>query len=182
VPVQIGGKESDFSNPLGLLSDCHRRIEHFLDVLNRVCERARGGMLQADERSALEKALAYFRSSAPKHTADEEESLFPRLRESGEAEASLECLAALEADHQSAGRDHEIVDLLGRRWLTEGGLTNETLELMRQALERLSGIYARHIAIEDRELYPLAARVLRADQIAAVGREMAERRGVPVGA
>ena len=33
-PLQIGAApDHDFDEPLGLLSDCHRRIEHFLDIL-----------------------------------------------------------------------------------------------------------------------------------------------------
>jgi hemerythrin-like domain-containing protein len=182
MPVQIGRKESDFSNPLGLLSDCHRRIEHFLGVLIRVCSQAKGARLSPEEQAAFEKALTYFRNSAPKHTADEEESLFPRLRETGEAESAMECLAELEKDHQVAARDHEVIDTLGRRWLSDGELGVGELDQMRQALERLSETYTRHIAVEDRQLYPLAARLLQPHQIAEVGREMAERRGVSVGA
>jgi hypothetical protein len=33
MPITIGKKiESDYWNPLGLLSDCHRRIEQFIDL------------------------------------------------------------------------------------------------------------------------------------------------------
>ena len=176
MPVQIGqARESDFSNPLGLLSDCHRRIERFLGVLIRVCEQRHGGRLETGERTALETALTYFREAAPKHTADEEESLFPRLRG---AAAALDCMAQLEGDHQTAGRDHEIVDEIGRRWLDEGTIAGERFREMTQALERLAGLYARHIAIEDGDLFPLAAKVLAAGELHAVGREMAERRGI----
>ncbi len=178
MPVQIGRQESDFSNPLGLLSDCHRRIEHFLDVLMRVCHQAGDHPLGVEERTALEKALVYFRNSAPRHTADEEESLFPRLRDSGQAASALACLSELEADHQAAARDHELVDTLGRQWLASGVLAGGDLDRIRQALQRLSTTYARHIAIEDQQLYPLAGRVLPPEQLAQVGREMAERRGV----
>ena len=176
MPVEIGRKESDFSNPLGLLSDCHRRIERFLGVLVQIAGRPAGSQLAEAERESLEKALAYFRNSAPKHTADEEESLFPRLRQTGSAEAALKCLAELEDDHQAAARDHELVDALGRRWIGIGALTADDLRQLREALARLSNTYARHIATEDRELFPLAARVLPPDQLAQVGREMAERR------
>ena len=175
MPIQIGQTESDFSNPLGLLSDCHRRIERFLGVLTKVCERAKGQHMQPDEEDALETALAYFRNSAPKHTADEEESLFPRLRG---AAAAVDCMARLEGDHQTAGRDHETVDAIGRQWLAEGTLGAEPFREMSQALERLAVLYAQHIAIEDTELFPLAAKVMRAGELAEVGREMAERRGL----
>lgn len=178
MPVEIGRKESDFLNPLGLLSDCHRRIERFLGVLIQVVGRAGGASLAHQEREALEKALAYFRNSAPKHTADEEDSLFPRLRKSGSAQSELACLAELENDHQAASRDHELVDALGREWLAAGTLTAEQAHQLGEALARLSNTYRRHIAIEDHELFPLAARVLPPDQLAEVSREMAERRGV----
>jgi hypothetical protein len=45
-------------------------------------------------------------------------------------------------------------------------------------LDELSEIYRRHIAMEDAELFPLAARVLDRDGIEALGREMAQRRGI----
>lgn len=180
MPIQIGQKqESDFTDPLGLLSDCHRRIERFLGVLIRICQKGNGGAMQADQRAALETALTYFRNAAPKHTADEENSLFPRLRA---AESALECLDRLEGDHLAASRDHEIVESVGTQWLREDVLTAERVLEMREALERLAGLYAQHIAIEDTELFPLAVQVLPADQLAEVGREMADRRGVVTGA
>jgi hemerythrin-like domain-containing protein len=181
MPIQIGQKkESDFTDPLGLLSDCHRRIEHFLAVLIRLCDKAKGGSLEADERELLDKASTYFRNAAPKHTADEEQSLFPRLRASAESEAPLARLTELEFEHVLAARWHEIVDSLATRWLSEGSLASEQSVSMTHALKRLSEIYGRHIAVEDRELFPLANRLLRPDELAAVGREMAERRGLKV--
>ena len=72
MPVQIGAPAHNFSDPTGLLSDCHRRIEMFLRVLEGVAlviDRP----LTGESRSALESALRYFREAAPKHTADEEE-------------------------------------------------------------------------------------------------------------
>ena len=34
MPVQIGAQSHSFSDPTGLLSDCHRRIEMFLELSN----------------------------------------------------------------------------------------------------------------------------------------------------
>jgi Hemerythrin HHE cation binding domain len=78
MPVQIGAKNHEYSEPLGLLSDCHRRIEMFLVSLSAIAKVA-GPPLNDEGRRALENALRYFREAAPKHTADEEQSLFPRL-------------------------------------------------------------------------------------------------------
>src|SRR4051812_29901771 len=109
MPIVIGAKpESNFTDPLGLLTDCHRRIERFLYVLVRIGAETGGGPLTPEQRTALETALRYFREAAPKHTADEENSLFPRLR----ALSAAEELGSLEADHQHADRAHAEVDRL----------------------------------------------------------------------
>ena len=182
MPVQIGQKrESDFGEPLGLLSDCHRRIELFLAVLNRVASECAGRRLSSEEQANFENALRYFQEAAPRHTADEEESLFPRLRSSGDpaARTALASLAALEADHTLAARDHAVVDKLGRSWINNGPLSDEEHGTLSGALSRLSKLYARHIVVEDAELFPLAAQVLQPDELASIGEEMAARRGLP---
>ena len=105
MPIQIGQPPGhDFDEPLGLLSDCHRRIEHFLHVLAVVDAEAAGGPLTLTHRSALEASLRYFAIAAPKHTADEEESLFPRLRGSSDpaAVAAMTLVDRLEHDHDEA--------------------------------------------------------------------------------
>ena len=178
--IQIGQKPSPtFQQPLELLSDCHRRVESFLRALVLVAEQAQGGDLNANQREALETALRYFREAAPKHTADEEESLFPRMRELGEA-ATREALAkiqALEADHEVAKIGHDAIEQLGQKWLASGRLSDEeTLRLVGH-LHELASIYERHIAVEDNEIFPLAAQVLDPGTLNDVGREMAKRRG-----
>jgi len=178
--IQIGQKPSPtFQQPLELLSDCHRRVESFLRALVLVAEQARGGELNLPQREALQTALRYFREAAPKHTADEEESLFPRMRELGEG-ATREALAkiqALEADHEVARDSHDAVEQLGQQWLATGRLSaDETARLLNNLLE-LQSIYERHIAVEDNEIFPLAAQVLDPETLNDVGREMAKRRG-----
>jgi hypothetical protein len=69
-----------------MLGDCHRRIERSLNVLVSVA-RQNGGWLDEGQRTALVTSLHYFRDAAPKHTADEEDSLFPSLRQTCDAEA-----------------------------------------------------------------------------------------------
>jgi hemerythrin-like domain-containing protein len=177
------GHASDhgFDAPLGLLSDCHRRIEHFLEVLVVLADVRRGARLAAPDRAALERALEYFRTAAPKHAADEEQSLFPRLRSSTAAGArqAIERLDALEADHRLAEDHQDAVDVLGRRWLRAGTLKAGDARSLREHVVSLQRLYHRHIGVEDRELFPIAGRLLSAADLEAVGREMAARRSVP---
>lgn len=177
------GQHADhgFDTPLGLLSDCHRRIEQFLSVLATIADVRCGAALTEPDRQALEGALRYFDTAARRHAADEEESLFPRLRAADhpKAKAAVETLNRLEADHRTAEEHHAAVHTLGTRWLSEGILSAGDARRLGEHVAELKRLYTEHIAIEDRELFPAAGRVLSRAELEAVGREMAERRGVP---
>jgi hemerythrin-like domain-containing protein len=181
MPVTIGAKlDSDFTDPIGVLGDCHRRIERFLGTLLAVAEQARGGLLEDEQRRALGAALRYFREGAPRHVADEEESLFPRLRQSQDRRAE-EALNRLERDHDAVQAWHEELDGLGDRWLTTGRLEGADFERFEALTRRMKDVYEPHIALEDEAVFPSARRMLSAEQLRAVGQEMATRRGVPSG-
>lgn len=179
MPIQIGQKrQADFDDPLGMLSDCHRRIENFLAILGRLARQFRGTALADPERKALESALEYFRHSGPRHTADEEDSLFPRMRSCEAAAAALATIDSLHAEHLVADRAHAEVETLGSRWLNEGRLDEGDSARLVELLESLEKMYARHIALEDRELFPTAGQALTPAEIVAIGEEMARRRGL----
>jgi hemerythrin-like domain-containing protein len=179
MPVQIGAKDHDFTDPTGLLSDCHRRIVMFIDTLQAVAEVIDRAATE-DVRRALESALRYFRQAAPKHTADEEESLFPRLRQITDPEvtAAFSKLQELEEEHRWANPLHREVEQLGEKYLTEGSLSNQEVARFRTAIRDLQSMYGRHIGIEDSIVFPLAARLLNEQDKIAIAKEMADRRKV----
>lgn len=182
--VQLGSRgQADFSQPIELLMDCHRRIESFLGVLERVVEQYGDRELDDEARRALATALDYFRHAAPKHTADEEESLLPRLR-AQECDGLAQVLAdaeRIERDHVEAAAMHDDVDVVGRAWLAEGRLPAPAAGRLREELRRLRLLYTGHIAFEDQRLFPAAAEALGCEELAAMGREMAGRRGLAPG-
>lgn len=177
MPVQIGAKIHDFAEPLGLLSDCHRRIEMFLGSLSAIAKVA-GPPLNDEGRRALQNALRYFREAAPKHAADEEQSLFPRLNalHSEEFDAMLERMEELEKDHHWAESLHTEVDRLGRKYLAEGSLSDHDCAEFQNAMDALAAMYQRHIKLEDESLFPFAAQVLSDADKLAIAKEMAARR------
>jgi hemerythrin-like domain-containing protein len=181
MPIVIGAKrESDFTDPIGMLGDCHRRIEMCLNVLVRVAEQAHGEALNEEQRGSLETALRYFREAAPKHTADEEESLFPRLRriESSDVRALMARMESLEEEHVCADSSHGEVDSLGRSWLKDGMLPSDQAAHLLTLLLQLRDLYRHHIATEDNEVFPAAAAALSATDRQAIGSEMAKRRSL----
>lgn len=176
MPVQIGAKrDSGFDDPLGMLADCHRRIERFLKVLDLVCQRAKGRALSEEEASAVKASLEYFRGGGRRHTADEEESLFPRLR--GQlSESDFKEIDGLEHEHQAADALHAKVDDLYTRWLSAGALNEADTARLASAVEELVRIYAGHIRLEEDVVFPRAAQVLDADEVQAMGDEFRRRR------
>jgi hemerythrin-like domain-containing protein len=181
MPVQIGGTTHSFSNPTGLLSDCHRRVETFMSALVAIaatCDQA----LDDSHRHSLQAALKYFREAAPKHTADEEQSLFPRLRNlhNSELDDALAKLDILENDHRWAEPLHRLVDELGLNYLAGGTLTKVEAEQFRDAVSRLQQMYGAHIALEEQLVFPLAAKLLTEEEKQLIAREMSARRKLVV--
>lgn len=179
MPVQIGVTAHHFSNPTGLLSDCHRRIEMFLGSLEAVAKIMDQPLTEETAR-ALATALRYFREAAPKHNADEEESLFPRLRQvqNPEVQSALGKLKELEDDHRWSAPLHAEIDHLGGEYLSKGSLSTSEAENFRRAVASLVFMYREHISVEDHFVFPMAARVLSQADQASIAREMAARRNV----
>ncbi len=174
--IQIGAKpDSGFDDPLGMLVDCHRRIEHFLHILWLVAGRARGRGLTGEEQQAVEAALEYFRVGGQRHNADEEESLFPRLRAAG-AGTDAEDIGALESDHQRAGALHTSIKEHYAQWIAAGRLSAPDEEQLVVATGQLRNLYEEHIRIEERVVFPRAAAAMDPRAIAAMGDELRARR------
>jgi hemerythrin-like domain-containing protein len=174
--VQIGARpDSGFDDPIGMLTDCHRRIERFLDILCRVAQKAQGRALNHDEQSAVETAIRYFDESGPRHNMDEEESLFPRLRDM-KAATVIEELRQLESEHQEAAALHEEAARLYVTWIAEAGLSaREEIRLL-TVTEHLQRLYQKHIQIEEDVVFPFASKLIDQKALAAMGSEFKARR------
>jgi hemerythrin-like domain-containing protein len=133
-----------------------------------------------ETRRALDSALRYFKEAAPKHTADEEESLFPRLRQTHapEMESALSSLDRLDNDHRWAAPLHSRVDQLGSQYLSTAQLSDNEVNEFRTSVTRLVAMYKEHIGIEDQIVFPLATRILSGNDKSEIAAEMAKRRNV----
>ncbi|MFP5236205.1 MAG: hemerythrin domain-containing protein [Acidobacteriota bacterium] len=175
--IQIGAKpDAGFDDPLGMLKDCHRRIERFLGVLCLVAERARGRAMTDEESAAVQAALSYFRAGGQRHTRDEEDSLFPRMRAAGIDPAEIERVGGLEHDHQVADNLHSEADRLFTEWLEKSRLPAEEETALLHGTEQLKALYAKHIDVEEKQVFPCAAEHLDKTALAAMGQEFRARR------
>ena len=128
----------------------------------------------------LEVGLKYFREAAPKHTADEEEDLFPILRKlaSPRVSTALADVDRLESEHKTAAAWHSEVDDICGRWLREGRLSERDATRLRELLGSLTELYRFHIAAEEEKVFPTAQAELSEAQKQVIGCRMASRRGV----
>jgi len=172
--IQIGAKpDSGFDDPIGMLKDCHRRIERFVDLLHRVAQQAQGRALTAEEREAAESALRYFKQSGPRHNMDEEESLFPRMQNIATVRAAID---RLEKEHSEAAALHDETAQLYVKWIAHNSLSPEESVRLRAITQQLSHLYSEHIRIEEDHVFPEAAAHLDQDTLLALGSEFRHRR------
>ncbi len=151
----------------------------FLKALGMVAA-AIDGPATEEVTQALESSLHYFQEAAPKHTADEEESLFPRLRQVSHPEVvtAFSKLDQLEDDHRWAAPLHHAVERLGRRYLLNGVLSPTEVLEFRNSVASLAAMYQQHIAVEDKLIFPLASQLLSETEKSAIANEMAKRRRI----
>lgn len=165
-----------FEVPLEMLSACHGRVERQCQTLQRLVPHLAANGPDQAARDAAKSILLYFDTSAKHHHADEEEDLFPALLQAVPASgmaALRELIDALCAQHR------ELEQVWGRiRWKLEGIWLGIGPELGADEVAEMVDLYQRHIAREEDELLPLAARLLDDSQLDGVGRAMRLRRGI----
>jgi hemerythrin-like domain-containing protein len=165
-----------FEVPLEMLAACHGRVQHQCETLQRLLVHlhTHGADLAAQE--AARAILRYFDTAARHHHEDEEQDLFPALLESM-AGSDAVCLRELT---DALCREHR---LLEHRW---AALRQRLLQVADGCASTLQDddipgfvqLYERHIAREEAELLPMAARLLSDAERDRIGRAMRTRRDV----
>ncbi|MGM0553529.1 MAG: hemerythrin domain-containing protein [Pseudomonadota bacterium] len=177
MPIEWNGSVPGFDDPIALMRACHRRIFACIDTLERLARHLETHGADAEAQGAARRLLAYFHESAPHHHDDEDQDLFPLLREY---------------------RDHpESHPQLGD-WVERLTREHDDLEAgwnqMEPALERIAAgepasldgarawidHYRTHLELEERAVLPLAEHLLTPEQLTRIGSAMARRRNVGI--
>lgn len=160
--------------PLEILEACHDRIEAQLKTLERLLAHLPQHGADAQARQAAKAILRYFDSAGHNHHEDEERNLFPNLIARApevEANAAHTFIDSLLADHSrmAAALGDVRQQLLP---IADGSSTS----LTETSVALLTLLYRQHIEKENRELLPLARRLLTPDDIKAMSQAMTLRR------
>lgn len=164
-----------FETPLAMLAECHRRVADQCRTLQRLLPHLATHGSDGPAAEAAAAVLRYFEEAAPKHHADEEQDLFPALLESM-AGSDAVCLRGLIA---ALGDEHGVLERQwqGLRGALQRVAAGQPAALDQPAVQAFAAGYARHIAREEAELLPMAARLLPDEALERIGRAMRRRRG-----
>ena len=170
------GKSAGFEVPLEMLAACHGRVEAQCATLARLVEHLGRVGADADAGQAAAAIRRYFGTAAVHHHADEEQDLFPALIEAmagSDAVCIRQMTERLRGEHrQLEAMWAQLDDALQAVERGEAGALDA------ERVQAFSDAYAAHIAYEETELLPMAARLLGDAELDAIGRAMRERRGV----
>ncbi len=168
-----------FDAPFALLDACHERVRRSLALLERLGAHLCAHGADAAARGAAQDVLRYFGQAAPAHHEDEERHVLPLLQASGDAE--LQALARrLLDDHAGIRRAWSALE--AQLQALVAGAPVEADSMLAAAADFVRA-HDGHLEREDGLAFPAAARLLAAQpgpaqHLAAMGREMAARRGV----
>ena len=172
----LPGRAASFAEPFEMLAACHERIQRMLDLLRRLREHLPVHGNDGQARQAARDVLRYFDQAAPQHHRDEELHVFPPLLATGDS-AQRELVQRLQQDHRAMEQGwaaaRPVLEALaeGRR---------DRLDAAEEAaLAAFADLHFDHLAAEDRLAYPAAQALLDPGTLAAMGREMMTRRGIP---
>lgn len=172
----FGSPSASTEVPLEMLAACHDRVQTQCDTLLRLLPHLQRHGSDPQARQAAAAVMRYFDTAAPHHHADEEEDLFPALRESmagSDAVCIRDLTESLMAEHRT----------LESRWRVlreplQRVAAGEPRVIDAAKVEGFVAAYRAHIQREDKELLPMAARLLDPVALQRLGAAMRRRRGI----
>lgn len=165
------------SGPVEMLQECHHRIRHFVQLSRTLAEAQQAPLAQVAE--AADHIFRYFSQSLPLHEADENETLFPRVRKYSEYGSPLR-----EAAKAMVEQHHAIEELVFELAAVCGAVRREPERLpalssqLQHTSEALDHVFSAHLHMEETVIFPALAQ-FPAEELKAMTNEMQRRRQQP---
>ncbi len=172
MPLTIGARPHAPDDPFVLLVDCHERIRRFSALALKLAK-APPETPPAELADAAAAMIRYFTIALPLHEQDEEASLAPRLGDRDIPDAARAALSALGPEHRAL---EETLAGLVPRWQAIADDPRSMGAPLLPLSQRLTALFDAHLHREERDLFPAAKTALTSTDLAALLREMRERR------
>jgi len=160
---------------LDLLLGCHQRIRHFTAMARRLAESPAAPLDEVCD--AADGVYRYFSIALPLHEADENDSIEPRLKATGNEEVAQTAEKMLD--------QHREINLVLKQLLPLwDALCREPEKLpgfvprLLQLITQLEQLWNAHFNLEEEFVFPAMQRVLSRAELAEILYEMKERRGI----
>jgi hemerythrin-like domain-containing protein len=165
--------DTGFEHPFEMLEACHERVQRMLRLMQRL--RAHLATTGCDDqaRQAARDVMRYFDVAAPAHHEDEERHVFPLLLAAG---TYVDTVQRLQREHEAMAALWPKVRAVLQR--VADGAWQRFEPDDEGTLEQYTRLYDWHLAAENELVYPAAAMRLDGAAVAAMGEEMARRRGL----
>lgn len=174
--INFRSPRTGLDEPVEIWLACHERVRRFALLLGRLAEHLSKSGLDEDAKVTATSIRRYFNEAASRHHKDEEVDMFPLLRERLAADPNptvCEVIDQVEADHlEMAGMWQKLDATLAE--VEQGKRTELDVSLV----DRFTTLYQHHIDAEERVLLPAMKRAFGKRDWRAIGRAMAERRGL----
>lgn len=165
--------ENLFREPIDYLYADHFRQRVVCRLLDEIAHDHEAS--NVPEIAAL--VLDYLVRDLPRHIADEEQDLFPRLLKRCKPEDQVERILMLLSEEHASDQDVVLALPAGLRSLIEGRPLQQP-ELFFQAASTFAECQRRHLAWEEGVIFPLARKRLGPEDLTGLGQSMAARRSV----
>ncbi len=174
--IKLGAAPPVERDAVDMLTACHSRIRNFTGIAGRLAEvQGAAGPEIANAAAAVHR---YYSVALPLHEADENESVYPRLRQ---ILTLAEEQRAVEDMVEQHGPLNEVIRRLLPRW---DELRNSPEKLagyaaqLREDSRRLQQLWDEHLALEEKIVFPLIRERLSEAALRDIHGEMKRRRGV----
>ncbi len=159
---------------ISLLLGCHDRIRNFTDVGMRLAQSPQAPA--KDRADAARAVLRYYTVALPLHEADENESVYPRLRRAlppGEL-----AVANQQMVEQHTAINAAVAELLPmwQQIERQPHSHSELAERLRLQTEHLRSLWNIHLALEEEQVIPAMRKYLAAEELSRIAQEMRDRR------
>jgi hemerythrin-like domain-containing protein len=178
--IDFRAPAAGFDQPLAMWHACHERVARMTNLLERLLDHLATHPIDHDAQVTATTVRRYFDEAAPRHHDDEEVDLFPQVLRRLEAAGDTARAARIGIIIERLQDDHDDMDVLWSSLRTQLARVEDGQAPSFDPAEVAQFInrYRAHIETEETEVGPAARAVLTPEDLQAIGRSMAQRRGV----